>query len=166
MRFTRVLIGIDQSPLGARALEAGVALAEACGAELGLVYVLDPRLFAGAQGGAPPGEVRSEFERAGRELLATAATRAREGPAPWQFVAWGAPADEIVGAARAWRADLIVLGTHGRSGVSRLLMGSTAEGVLRRASCPVLVVPVRTEEPPEEPPEAAGAARPARRSHP
>jgi nucleotide-binding universal stress UspA family protein len=47
-----------------------------------------------------------------------------------------------VAAAHEWRAALIVLGTHGRSGVTRLLLGSTAEAVLRHAPCPVVVVPM------------------------
>lgn len=52
----------------------------------------------------------------------------------------GSPVEEICGLAKKYDADLIVLGTHSRRGVSRLLLGSVAEGVLRGASCPVLVV--------------------------
>jgi len=52
----------------------------------------------------------------------------------------GEPVTEIVNLAKAEHADLIILGTHGRTGVARLLMGSTAEQVLRRAPCPVLAV--------------------------
>jgi len=49
-------------------------------------------------------------------------------------------ADQILAAAREWEADVIVIGTHGRSGVSRLVLGSTAESVVRHAPCPVLVI--------------------------
>jgi len=52
----------------------------------------------------------------------------------------GLPADSIVGLARGSNCDLIIMGTHGRRGVSRLFKGSVAEAVLRRASCPVLAV--------------------------
>jgi nucleotide-binding universal stress UspA family protein len=52
----------------------------------------------------------------------------------------GEPSDGILEAARAVRADLIVMGTHGRTGIARLLLGSVAEAVLRRATCPVLTV--------------------------
>ena len=52
----------------------------------------------------------------------------------------GAPADQIIRRAKRWRADLIVIGTHGRSEVGRAFMGSVAERVLQRASCPVLTV--------------------------
>jgi len=52
----------------------------------------------------------------------------------------GGPADEILKVGRGWRPDLIVIGTHGRGGVRRFLMGSVAEHVVRRASRPVLTV--------------------------
>jgi nucleotide-binding universal stress UspA family protein len=56
----------------------------------------------------------------------------------------GRPADEIVQAGGKGRSHLIVIGTHGHSGVVHLLLGSVAERVVRRASCPVLVVPARS----------------------
>jgi len=59
----------------------------------------------------------------------------------------GDPASEIVKLAKAEHADLIVLGTHGRTGIERLLLGSTAEQVLRRAPCPVLAVKEPVLEP-------------------
>ncbi|TMH64089.1 MAG: universal stress protein [Betaproteobacteria bacterium] len=58
---------------------------------------------------------------------------------PLQFLRRGAPASEILSVAKEWRADLIVVGTHGQGGVARLLVGSVAEAVLRHAICPVLV---------------------------
>ncbi len=57
-----------------------------------------------------------------------------------RFVREGAPAEEILRAAQFTNADLIVLGTHGRTGLARLLMGSVAEQVVRKAPCPVLTV--------------------------
>lgn len=59
----------------------------------------------------------------------------------WKFLREGTPWKEIVESAREWPADLIVVGTHGRSGLTRLLFGSTAEGVVRHARSPVVVVP-------------------------
>jgi len=57
-----------------------------------------------------------------------------------EFVQSGAPAATITEAARQWSADLIVIASHGRSGMRRALFGSVAEGVMRNAPCPVLVV--------------------------
>jgi nucleotide-binding universal stress UspA family protein len=73
----------------------------------------------------------------------------------------GEPLDEIVALARQMPADLIVMGTHGRSGISRLLMGSVAEAVLRAAPCPVLTLRTQpTYVPAEEMALAAGGASP------
>jgi universal stress protein A len=58
-------------------------------------------------------------------------------------VRMGRPAEEIVAAAGKGKSNLIVLGTHGRSGLSHLLMGSVSERVVRHAQCPVVVVPTR-----------------------
>jgi nucleotide-binding universal stress UspA family protein len=57
-----------------------------------------------------------------------------------EFVPVGDAASEIAKAAEDWPADLIVIGSHGRGGIRRALLGSVAEGVMRQASCPVLVV--------------------------
>ena len=63
-----------------------------------------------------------------------------------EIVAEGEPAREILRAAEDWHADLIVLGTHGRGTLGRLLLGSTADTVFRHAPCPVLIV----RQPPAE----------------
>jgi universal stress protein A len=57
-----------------------------------------------------------------------------------RFVPVGDPVESIVGTARGWPADLVVIGSHGRDGLNRVLLGSVAEGVTRHAPCPVLVV--------------------------
>jgi nucleotide-binding universal stress UspA family protein len=78
--------------------------------------------------------------RDGRRLLATFAERAPREPLPKQFLPAGKPVEEIVRTAKDWGADLIVVGSHGRAGVQRALLGSVAEGVMRAAPCAVLVV--------------------------
>jgi len=76
-----------------------------------------------------------------RGLLDTAAAAMSGHAQAWKFLREGMPWREIVESAREWPADLIVVGTHGRSGLTRLLFGSTAEGVVRHARSPVVVVP-------------------------
>jgi nucleotide-binding universal stress UspA family protein len=83
--------------------------------------------------------METSLEAEGHALLTTISGRLGD-PPPSFFVRAGAPADEIVAAAREWRADLIVTASHGRSGMPRLLLGSTAESVLRQAGCAVMVV--------------------------
>ncbi|HLF70653.1 MAG TPA: universal stress protein, partial [Dehalococcoidia bacterium] len=66
--------------------------------------------------------------------------RAKIDPPPWRFLKVGKPAPEIIAAAKEWRADLIVIASHGRSGLGRLVLGSVAQAVVHEAHCPVLIV--------------------------
>ena len=142
MSFRRVLIALDDSAIAAHAVEVGAELASALKAQAGLVYVVDPTLAFRPDSGVPAADWLAMLKREGQSLLTAAATRSGV-PPPWQFLREGKPADEILAAAREWEADAIVIGTHGRSGVSRIVLGSTAESVVRHASCPVLVIKPR-----------------------
>lgn len=139
MSFRRILIALDDSAIAAHAVEVGTELATALKAQAALVYVVDPTLGFQPDGGIPAAEWAATLNREGQSFLATAAQRTGE-PLAWQFLREGQPADQILAAAREWDADVIVIGTHGRSGVSRLVLGSTAESVVRHAPCPVLVI--------------------------
>lgn len=142
MSFRRILIALDDSAIAARAVEVGTDLATALKAQAALVYVVDPTIAFQPDSGITAEEWVATLKREGQSFLATAAQRTRE-PLAWQFLREGKPADQILAAAREWEADVIVVGTHGRSGVSRVVLGSTAESVVRHAPCPVLVVKPR-----------------------
>jgi len=103
-----------------------------------LPYTLSPALLDGALRDAVRGDLTSLVGPARRAGL-QARGKLRDGD----------PATETVGMARELRADLIVMGTSGRSGFSRWVLGSVAESVLRRAPCPVLTVPPRTGDDPD-----------------
>jgi nucleotide-binding universal stress UspA family protein len=139
MSFRRILIALDDSAIAAHAVEVGTELAAALTAQAALVYVVEPALAFEPDGGIPAADLLAALKRESQAFLAAAAQRSGE-PPPWQFLREGKPADEIVAAAREWEADAIVIGTHGRSGMSRLVLGSTADSVVRQATCPVLVV--------------------------
>jgi universal stress protein A len=140
MRFQRVLVAIDGSEFAAHALEVASGLATALGAELGLLHVINVTLVS-SETGVPASQQWAILRDEGQSLLDTAAAAIPAHPHPWKFLREGTPWKEIVQSAREWPADLIVIGTHGRSGATRLLFGSTAEGVARHASGPVVVVP-------------------------
>lgn len=155
--FRRVLVALDEQPHSTRALDVALPLAAACGAEVALVHVIDPQLLVNPDGGVRSDVLRAEYERSGRSLLNTAAqrvtsygeprdeaagaTRSTEPLRAWQFLEYGRPAHEVVRVAGEWMADLIVVGTRRRSTMERVLLGSTAEGVLSHAHGPVLIVP-------------------------
>jgi nucleotide-binding universal stress UspA family protein len=133
----KILHPTDFSDPARAAFEMACALARDYGAELVVVHVDRPSpIFApdGIVVGVPveePYELRAKLARV-RPTDAKVKVTHR--------LLEGEPADQILKAARAEAADLIVLGTHGTTGLARLLMGSVAETVLRKAPCPVLTV--------------------------
>ena len=141
MSFRKILIAVDESAFAARAADVGFDLARSLGAEVALIHAVDPAVVAYTpEGGIPAGELVNLAQQDGKRLLAAFAQRAALQPAPLEFIHVGKTATEIVKAAKDWPADLIVVGSHGRGGVNRLLLGSVAEAVMRHAACPVLVV--------------------------
>ncbi len=147
LRFHRILVATDFSETADRALAVATELARAAGsAELLLVHAnfMPREIEALAVYG--PEKVFEKLEVAARaQLDKRLAGLAAAGIAGRQLHADGRPDELILKLAGQESADLIVMGTHGRSGLSRLLMGSVAERVLRQASCPVMTVPPEEE---------------------
>ena len=144
--FNRILIAVADDEIADRVIEVGGGLAQTLGAHLALVHVVDLAV-AGAVAAAPLAEGVSPLatqeiveaqEQSGETFIARAA-QALGGNAE-AFLREGSTTAEIVAAATEWRADLLVVGTHGRYGPGRLVLKSVAEGVLRDAPCPVLAI--------------------------
>jgi nucleotide-binding universal stress UspA family protein len=140
MAFQRVLIAVDASPLAAHAAEVGAELAGAIGAQIGFITVVDAAVGASIATDVPATELLEDSRLEAARLLKALRMKLAAEPTALEFKAEGVPGDEILKAARAWPADIVVIGSHGRSGVGRLLLGSVAEGVVRHSPCPVLVV--------------------------
>jgi nucleotide-binding universal stress UspA family protein len=141
-----ILVPVDFSTASTDALARAVALAQQFAGKITLLHVLEPvRIPAGLgepASGAMSGEVKDSKMLAVR--LQALARRAIPGPVRGElFIGEGDAGQVIVSAARQIAADLIVLATSGHSGLQRLLLGSTAEFVIRRSGCPVLTVPPR-----------------------
>jgi len=138
-----ILVPVDGSPQSERALEH--ALAEFPEAEITVLNVIDPASAAydSPMAAGPVGveEWYENAEEAAENLFETARERAREhGTDVASTTEVGQPARTITDYADAESVDQIVIGSHGRSGVTRILLGSVAETVVRRAPCPVTVV--------------------------
>jgi universal stress protein A len=131
--FIHVLHPTDFSDASTVACEKAVDLARQCGAKLTVLHVYANPLMA--EGFAyvpdPRPELEEQLRKVGNEQLPIAVDRE---------LRVGVAAEQIVEYAREHHCDLIVMGTHGRTGLSHLLMGSVAESVLRHAPCPVMVV--------------------------
>ena len=143
--YQRILVPIDGSDTSARALQEAIILA-AGKAELRLVYVLEETYPLDTEGYAfiDIEALREAVRHTGERVLAQAAKAVQQSGAPVETALLEADGQRVAsvidGEARHWPADLIVIGTHGRSGLSRLLLGSVAEGVMRGASVPVLLI--------------------------
>jgi nucleotide-binding universal stress UspA family protein len=139
----RLLVPTDFSDKSAVALTYGIALVQQFGASLHLLHVIDA-IVGGETLPLQPGP----REDVGRAIESTAWEDLRRVVPPDDqkrlraelALGWGTPFVEIVRYARAHEIDLIAMGTHGRSGVKHLVMGSVAEHVVRSAPCPVLTV--------------------------
>ncbi|HSK08864.1 MAG TPA: universal stress protein [Vicinamibacterales bacterium] len=143
MLFTKILCPVDLSDFSKRAFEHGLVLGKLYGAEVVALHVFGT--WIGNESTYPAWfrqvpQAREQIDRELRALLDPAKSAGMDVPL---VVHEGDPASEILEQAADMRADLIVLSTHGRSGFDRLAIGSVTEKVLRKAGCPVLVVPVQ-----------------------
>lgn len=135
MRLERILVPTDFSASSEQALDFAMALARDTGATLLLLHVAEPLPLYSDMPYSVVQEPDLPELRQRLHSISVAAQIPTE-----RHVVVGAAADEILELAKQERADLIVMGTHGRTGLSRVLMGSVAEVVMRRAPCPVLTV--------------------------
>jgi nucleotide-binding universal stress UspA family protein len=140
----RILAPTDFSAVSNRALAHAVEIARASKATLIVTHILAPIVPLIGDGYVPPAtytELEVAARRAGqRRLDATVARVVKAGVKAAGLLLEGVAADRIARAARKERADLIVMGTRGRSGLSRFLLGSVAQRVLTLAPCAVLTV--------------------------
>jgi nucleotide-binding universal stress UspA family protein len=143
--YQRILVSIDGSATAERALQEAIKLADGK-AQLRLVYVVEETYPLDAEGYAfiDYAALQEAVRKTGERTLAQAAANVRRSGNTAETALLDAPSERtanlIDGEAMSWKADLIVIGTHGRSGLSRLLLGSVAEEVVRGASVPVLLV--------------------------
>ena len=140
-----VLVATDFSEPSAKALNYARAMARSFGARLHVLHVFEPLWITSADvvgGGVALASMIQGLEDTARKQLDDAVTEEdrRELHADATLITSESPAREIAHYASEHQIDLIVIGTHGRSGLSRMLIGSVAEKVVRMAPCPVLTV--------------------------
>jgi universal stress protein A len=145
MHAKTIVVPVDFSNYSQTALNHAAQLAAESGAKLHIVHVrdeLDAYADLGFTGYAPPmsheGELLAELKK----------VQPTVGSAEFEHkLLVGSPAAALVDYAKEVSADIIVMGTHGRKGLTRVLMGSVAEAVVRTASCPVLTVKLPASQP-------------------
>ena len=140
--ITSILVATDFSPASSGAVEYGRMLARRLGASLHLLHVVDDPLLAAAWSEAyafDNSALRERMRASAEDQVVKLAATLTDVPVTTEVIV-GSPARAIIGRSAEPDIDLVVMGTHGRSGVSHLLLGSVAERVVRGARCPVLTV--------------------------
>ena len=148
--YQKILVPIDGSATSDLGLQEAMKLAKLTGASVRLLHVVDvlSLAIAGAGMAAVTGNVLAAVRESGRTVLRQAEASVQAAHLTVDTVLHentsGRVAEIVADEATSWGADLVVLGTHGRRGVGRLILGSDAEQVLRLAPVPVLIVRDRT----------------------
>lgn len=140
-KLKQILVPIDFSDCSKKALEYAIPFAREHNAVITMLYVADPAYHVGEYGGIDYAQLEGSMREEGeKELAQLAEDQLRGIVSTGTLVRLGSPAREIIEAACSLPADLIVISTHGRTGLKHVFLGSVAEHVVQRAPCPVLVV--------------------------
>ena len=150
--FKRILVALDNRDASHRAAEVAAGLAAVTGARVALLHVIDYSRVYDVEFGSARETLSNELRAATDDLLDRYQAAIPSGIRVDRLTRDGDPPVEIVAAADKWGADLIIVGSHGRGRLARLLMEGTAESVVRNAHCPVLSV---SHAPPTTPANAA-----------
>jgi nucleotide-binding universal stress UspA family protein len=138
----KILFAIGEGPTSEKVASAGFEIAKRLNAEIALVSVIDTSTIS-TDGGITPHEmsnmIRSELKKNQTLLIENIFKDFKV----WTFIEEGKPFEVILKVAEEWEADWIVIGTHGRKGLSHLLVGSVAEKVIRHSARPLFVIPTR-----------------------
>jgi len=142
--YKHILVPVDGSPTSDRALQEALRLARQQSAQLELVHVVEDNRLLDSDSYINYAELQETIRSSGNKILAHAQMVVQLAGMAADIKLLEANgeriANVIIAEAKRWPADLIVIGTHGRSGFSRLLFGSVAEGVVRIAQTPVLLI--------------------------
>jgi nucleotide-binding universal stress UspA family protein len=137
----KILVPTDGSDYSMRAAEYGIGIAKMLSAQIVVVYVIDQVVIDQISKATERDSVERELKEDGQRYVNYVLGLAeKEGVKSSPVLAKGTPYEQIVHLARELNIDLIVMGTYGRRGAERVLMGSVAERVIEYAPCPVLVI--------------------------
>lgn len=142
--YQKILVPVDGSPTSKRALQEALALGKVVGARLELVHIYEDIIYLVDKGYINYEELQRTIRSCGEKILAEAESIVEAAGMQAESRLIQASNERVaqllLTEAERWQAELIVIGTHGHTGISRLLLGSVAEGVIRAAPMPVLLI--------------------------
>ena len=140
-KIKKILIPTDGSDCSLRAADVGISLAKLLGAEIIVIYAIDIIILEELTKSIGSKDIEKELKEKGESYLNYVAKLGKkEGLKTESILTKGEPHDQIVHFAKNLGVDMIVMGTYGRRGTKRILIGSVTERVIEYAPCPVLVV--------------------------
>ena len=141
MKIKKILCPLDFSDVSKKLLDFSIAFTQTYQAKLVLLHVIDhPHLYDNYQILAiTPTEISDKLEKQAQEELSRIANKVKSKIKVEMFVKQGKPFIEIIRAAKDIDADLVIIGSHGKSAIAHVLIGSTTEKVARKAPCAVLI---------------------------
>ncbi|MBK0378026.1 universal stress protein [Mucilaginibacter segetis] len=153
MQINKILIGVDESKFSEYAAAYGFDIARTFSAHVGLVHIIEPNVapinstdtitgMPMQTSGIDDMEMLNIQEDMSENIIERTIKKYAGNLQVTHFNEYGSTADSIISCSKEFGADLIIIGTHNRSGIDRLLMGSVAESVVRNSHIPVLVVPL------------------------
>jgi nucleotide-binding universal stress UspA family protein len=146
IQLKRILVPVDFSECSNKALHYAASFAKQFGAEVLLLHVVQPPVYMEGMALSTAAFDETTLRREAAKRLSEWQNAVASGATLKTSVRTGAPYHEIVETAEETNTDLIILGTHGRGRLARMLIGSTAERVVRHAPCPVMVVREREHD--------------------
>ncbi len=145
--YRKILIATDGSEYTKKAVDCGIDIANNTGAKLHAIYVVDTTAYSSIPLSAPMEYAYSILRQEGDMAIKYVAGRAEAAGLEVEgIIAQGHPAEEIIKYAEKNSIDLIVMGTLGKSGLDRFLLGSVADKVIRNSIIPVIAVPVKDKK--------------------
>jgi nucleotide-binding universal stress UspA family protein len=149
--YHKILVPVDGSETSTRGLNEAIRLAKIHGAELRLVHIVNEFILDVTYSpGLYPENLIESLRSGGKAILDAAQSMAQDAGVKAECVMLesigGVPADFILAQAKDWKADLIVMGTHGRRGLLRLALGSNADLVVRGATMPVMLIRAKSQK--------------------
>ena len=153
LKFKRILVAVDDAPCSEKAIQYAKEMAQVFHASVALVTVIPPT--SPANFGADPllgqqplivPEVSEMEQENAQKYLEEISREFLESGEVYIFNRVGSVKEEILAASHEWSADLIVMGSNGRTGFDHFISGSVSESVIRKATCPVLVIPDKCDQ--------------------
>ncbi|MFI5220467.1 MAG: universal stress protein [Bacteroidia bacterium] len=145
MKFNRILIATDDSPQSEQAVKTGFELAKKLDAAVALVYVIESNIPVGDMSEPVFSVDLIQYQKKQVEkTLKGLVSKYGNGTSVQTFHPEGLVIDTIVKTSEEWKPDMLVMGSHARTGIEHLIMGSIAEHTIRYSKVPVLVIPYKS----------------------